>query len=126
MKRNIQKAISVVLMLSGANTLTAGSGHSHTHGDGHSHSHAHSKTESDKVNIKNTAQFQVKRYVINKKLDRSWYNLKPKSMEKKKINSKDEWVVTFYNVTEKNSEKQTLYIFIDVYGEFTGANFTGV
>ncbi len=113
-------------MLSGVNTLTAGSGHSHTHGDGQSHSHAHSKIESDKTTIRNTARFQVKRYVIDKKLDRSWYNLKPKSIEKKKINSKDEWVVVFYNEIEENPKKQTLYIFVDIYGEFTGANFTGI
>ena len=123
MKHITKEILLTATLILGANPVFAGPGHDHSHADGHSHSH--SRTEVDVLNVKNTAQFQLKRYVLDKKLERSWYDLPVDTIEKKEFNAKTEWVITFHNPKEQDTKKQKLHIFIDLYGEITGANFTG-
>jgi len=123
MKYITKEVLLAFTLIMGVSPVFAGPGHDHSHADGHSHSH--SRTEVDELNVKNTAQFKLKRYVIDKKLERSWYDLPIDTIEKKEFNSKLEWVVTFYNPKEQDAKKQKLHIFVNLYGEITGANFTG-
>ena len=123
MKYITKEMLLTATLILGVNPVFAGPGHDHSHGEGHSHSHA--RTEVDELNVKNSAKFQVKRHVLDKKLDRSWYDLPVDMIEKKEFNSKLEWVVTFYNPKEQDTKKQRLHIFVNLYGEITGSNFTG-
>ena len=37
----------------------------------------------------------------------------------------DDWVVSFNNLKIKKKRKQNLYIFVGIYGDIKGANYTG-
>lgn len=99
--------------------------HTIIYAHGSSKDHTHHKSELHKASIKNIARLQVKRFVLAKKLERSWNSVTVDKMEKKLFNGKEEWVITFNNTKEADPAKQMLYIFVDIYGEYTGANFTG-
>ncbi|TBV80702.1 MAG: hypothetical protein EYX74_05315 [Desulfobulbaceae bacterium] len=57
------------------------------------------------------------------KLEDSWIGVKPQEAQKDK--RRHQWVVTFFNPEVKNLEKQTLYMFLDLSGNYIAANFTG-
>jgi hypothetical protein len=46
-------------------------------------------------------------------------------MKKTQYNYNNEWVVSFENLEIKDKSKQTIYIFVSVYGDIEGANYTG-
>ncbi|MCF6339903.1 MAG: DUF6488 family protein [Sulfurimonas sp.] len=121
MKKLIKTTV-VTLALS-LTTLYAGSGHSHD--DGHDHGHTKAQKEVSKSVIEKTANQKLAELVKNKKIKKNWLNVSISNMEKKKFNSKDEWIVSFNNNQIKDKNKQTLYIFVDEYGKVTGANYTG-
>ena len=59
------------------------------------------------------------------KIDASWKGVqleKAETIEGKKMK---EWKLTFKNVAEKDTFKQTLYMFYTLTGNFIAANFTG-
>ena len=59
------------------------------------------------------------------KIDASWKGVqleKAETVEGKKIK---EWKLSFKNVAEKDTSKQTLYMFYTLSGNFIAANFTG-
>lgn len=97
----------------------AGGNHSH----GHSHSHEPAAVNEDVA--KDNASKVVSKLIEEKKLDESWSSIKATSVEKKMVNNKPEWVVTFVNNTVTDTTKQKLYIFHTAGGEYIAANFTG-
>ena len=120
--KKLIKATVVTLTLS-FTTLFAGGNHSHG-----SHGHSHSapiKEEVSKTSIKEMAKQEVKRLTLEKKIDNSWLFIPISKMKKTQYNYNNEWVVSFENLAIKDKTKQTLYIFISVYGDLTGANYTG-
>ena len=123
MKNIITKTALAAILTLGLNPLYAGAGHSHEHGDDHGHSHA--KTKINKIKATEIAQIIVKNYAIDGKLEKSWINVTVDSVREQTYKSMPEWVFTFKNPKESNSKHQSLYIFINEYGEMTGANFTG-
>ncbi|MCB2183398.1 MAG: hypothetical protein KQH63_15295 [Desulfobulbaceae bacterium] len=61
------------------------------------------------------------------KLDASWADVKPEKAEKRmrdKYNG--DWKVAFHNPQEKDTEKQTLYVILNLEGETIRANFSGM
>ena len=76
----------------------------------------------NKTAITRIAKAEVKRLTMKKKISKSW-----KSSPISKINksNNDDWIVIFNNLKIKNRAKQNLYIFIDVYGQIQGVNYTG-
>ncbi len=94
--------------------LTVNSAHA---GDGHNHDNELSLNQ-----IQEKASGFVARIVGKGQLDASWTELKP---QKTQETSNHEWLVTFVNPEIKDHEKQTLYMFMTLSGEYIAANFTG-
>ena len=89
-----------------------------------SHSHA-AKKEVSEIKIKAVVLSNVNRLVANKKLEDSWKKAEIKSLIKKKFGPKEEWVATLENSSSSDKEKATLYVFVNLFGDFIAANFTG-
>ncbi len=121
--KTLIKTTVVALALS-FTTLYAGGGHSHEGGHGHSHG-APAQEEVSRASIKEIAKQEVKRLALAKKIDDSWLSIPVSKMKRTQYNYNNEWVVSFENSAIKDKTKQTLYIFISVYGNLTGANYTG-
>ncbi|QOY54242.1 hypothetical protein HUE87_10215 [Candidatus Sulfurimonas marisnigri] len=115
----ISVAMATFLAL-GINPLYAGSGHSHGE---HGHSHEYSKV--GEAQAKQIAMKQLNGYVALGKLDKSWKNISVKNTNKQEFQGTPEWVFTFNNPNEPKADQKNLYIFINQYGQMTGANFTG-
>jgi len=60
-------------------------------------------------------------------LDASWLAIQPAEIQKKTFEgaSEPEWLVTLINPAVKDAAKQKLYVFLSLYGEYTGANYEG-
>ena len=113
MKTLIQTvAITLILSLSSL----------HAHG-GANHNHsAPTQEEVSKTSIKTLAKQEIKRLALAKKIDNSWLFVPISKMKKTQYN---EWIISFKNPEIQDKTKQTLYIFVSVYGKLTGANYTG-
>ncbi|WP_324172841.1 DUF6488 family protein [Sulfurimonas sp.] len=119
----MKKLIKVTLI-----TLTIGFSASYASGIHGGHGHSHSapiKAEINKTRVQEIATQEVKRLIINKKIDSSWSAIPISNIKKTKYNYNNEWVVSFENSKIKEKDKQTLYIFVSNYGKITGTNYTG-
>jgi len=99
----------------------AGSGHDH----GHSHDDGHSHGPVDQSTAKKNAEKIVESLVKKNKVDESWAAISAASVEKKEFNGKSEWVVVFVNEKISNADKQKLYVFLTMGGDYVAANFSG-
>ncbi len=136
--KKIIKVTALTLALS-FTTLYAGhshdehshEGHDHSHkedtheGHGHSHRYDAIKNEVSKAAIENAASQKVKSLVLEKKIPSSWKSVPISKIGKTHYGDTNDWVVAFDNMKIKNKKKQTLYIFVSVRGDITGANYTG-
>jgi CMP-N-acetylneuraminic acid synthetase len=116
------RTISTVLLISSfllASPVMAGAGHEHGPGG----SHAHGPISSDAAVKK--AEKQVKSLVQKGKLDKSWSAAKLVESVQKDFGKGQEWVVSFKNDQEKDTAKQTLYVFYTLNGSYLATNFTG-
>ncbi len=95
----------------------------YAHGpDGGGHGSTTKITESE-ASAKAT---QLVATIVKKgQLDASWSQVQPAEVKKQTLEGRLEWVVTFYNPAEKDTAKQKLYVFLSLYGDYTGANFEG-
>jgi hypothetical protein len=91
-------------------------------GTGYSHVPTWAITESEALA---KATSIVAEIVQKGKLHSSWADIKPTQAQLKAFKNNEEWVITFYNPREVNPEKQTLYVFLDLFGEYLAASFTG-
>ena len=119
MKRLIKSTI-VMLALSLTTLYASGS---HSHDDGHGHSHA--QKEVSKSYAQNEATNEINKLVRLNKIDASWSKVPAVNIKKKKFKNNIEWVVNFENKIIKDSKKQMIYVFENLYGEVTGANYSG-
>lgn len=115
MKNYVSIAALLVTLVSANSAFAGGAGGCHFHG------HAPAK-ESVVAGCAN----EYKNTLITRgKLDASW---KPVKLDKAEtVEGKDmkEWKLTFNNRSEKDTSKQTLYMFYSLTGNLIGANFTG-
>ena len=88
-------------------------------------SHTHQSSEIPEEKIKDIAGAYVEKLVYDSKIERSWLKSSVIDSEKRLFNKSTEWVISFGNDYLKNVEKQILYIFINMDGKVTGANYTG-
>ena len=94
-------------------------------GSGHDHGHSHAQTPANKETAESNAGKAVAALVVQKKLDNSWASVTVSSSEKKLINGDTEWLVIYINKKITDTEKQKLYVFLTLAGEYIAANFTG-
>lgn len=94
-------------------------------GSGHDHGHSHSNAPVDEATAKANATNSVAALVESKKLESSWTSITASSAEKKTLEGNTEWVVVFVNNSIADTDKQTLYVFLTLTGEYIAANHTG-
>ena len=92
-------------------------------GEGHDHSHSHDPVSQSQAETNATKS--ISQLVDKGKIDKSWKSVKATKSEKKKFGSNMEWVVVFNNKTVSDKEKQTLFVFLTLGGEYLAANYTG-
>lgn len=97
----------------------AGSGHDH----GHGHSHGNTPVNQEKAVINATEV--VSGFVTKNKLDKSWGFIKASSVEKNVFKGNSEWVIIFINDKIAAPDKQKLYVFLTLSGDYVAANYTG-
>ncbi len=107
-------AITTVLYLCSF-AAVAGSGHDHSQGHA-----AITQAQAESIASKNVARLADK-----EKIDKSWTAIKASKVEKKSFGGNSEWVVVFNNDAVSDPEKQTLYIFLSIGGDYLAANHTG-
>lgn len=92
-------------------------------GAGHDHGHSHAPVNQE-VAEKN-ADKVISSLVEREKIDKSWSTIKANSVEKKMINGHLEWAVIYNNEKITDPDKQKLYVFLTVGGEYIAVNYTG-
>ncbi|MCD6212756.1 MAG: hypothetical protein J7J02_07210 [Sulfurovum sp.] len=114
-------------------TLTSGTLYAHGSHEHASHGHIPTQDELSTEHIQKVSEEHIQR-VANKqmlnliekaKIAKSWSDAPVSNMEKKPFHRTTEWVVIYKNQEIKDQTKQTLYIFVNLYGKVTGANHTG-
>ncbi len=92
---------------------------------GSNHSHSPSTELITESQAKAQAVKLVANIVEKGKLDASWTQVQPAEVQKKTFENGPEWVITFNNPDEKDPAKQTLYVFLNLYGDYLAANHSG-
>lgn len=88
---------------------------------GTGHSHAPVSAEKATEIATNIVSSLVKQGVI----DPSWKKVEIANIEEKTFDGNKEWVASFNNPEIGEKEKQVLYIFLTLSGEYLAANYTG-
>lgn len=92
----------------------------------HGGTHTHKSSEIPQAKVKDIATAYMNKLVDESKIERSWLKSSIIDSEKKIFDKKTEWVISYGNDYIKDVEKQILYIFVDMKGKVTGANYTGI
>ena len=103
-------------------------GANHDHGHDHDHDHGHDAQTSKNVSqdvAKQKAKRIVSSLIEKNKVDQSWSLITAHSAEQKQFDGRTEWVVIFNNHNITDADKQTLYIFLTLNGDYIAANHTG-
>lgn len=91
-------------------------------GAGHSHAPVTPVTEQQAI-VKATTI--VKTLVKKGKVDNSWQEITALSSNKQMTKGGQEWLITFNNPQIADQGKQTLYVFLNLGGEYIAANYSG-
>lgn len=94
-------------------------------GGNHGHGHSHSNTPVNQATAKTKANEIVAAFVKRNKLDKSWSSIKASSVEKKVFKGNPEWLAIFVNKKAPETNKQKLYVFLTLGGDYIAANHTG-
>ena len=94
-------------------------------GSDHDHGHSHASAPVHQAIATTKATEIVAVLVKNNKLDKSWGSTTPGSVEKKVYEGTAEWVAIFVNDKIADTDKQKLYVFLTLGGDYIAANFTG-
>lgn len=92
-------------------------------GSGHHHSHDSEPVLADEA--RENANTIIESLISKEKISSSWALVDTVSVEQKEFNGQMEWVVSYTNEEETDIEKQTLYIFLTLSGEYIAANYSG-
>lgn len=115
------RTISTVLVATAlllAFPVFAGAGHEHGPGGSHTHGPVSAATAIKK------AEGQVKSLIERGKLDKSWSGIKAAEATQKDFGKGPEWVVSFKN-EKAEADKQILYVFYTLTGNYLATNFSG-
>ena len=124
LKTNPASTLSMTLIFASMfflSPLMAGTNHNHGHDHGHSHAEKPINLETAKQKARNI----VSSLIEKNKIDQSWATIVADSAEKKSFDARIEWVVTFSNDKITDINKQKLYVFLTLNGEYIAANYTG-
>jgi len=94
-------------------------------GSGHSHGPSYAQEPVNQAVAEKNAGEVIASLVEREKVDKSWLTIKASSIDKKTINGKPEWVVTYNNEKITDIDKQKLYVFLTIAGKYIAVNFTG-
>jgi hypothetical protein len=111
------KALFVTAVLLGLAAAPA----ARAHGDKPGHTH-HQITQKQAGEF---AKLVVAAMVREEAVAPSWNKATLTSAAKKKRGHTTEWVVVFDNPAETDAAKRTLYVFLDLEGEYIAANHSG-
>jgi len=92
-------------------------------GTGHDHGHSHEAISGTEAQIK--ASEKMQKMAKAGKIDATWLDVKTGSISQKDYGHGPEWVITFRNNKEKDTSKQTLYMFYSEDGHYIAANYDG-
>lgn len=117
MKKILKSTLFTSLLILGSTSLYASESHSHG-----GVTHTHEKINEEKaINIATS----MKNGLANKgTINESWESINYSKVEEKMFGKDEEYVVSFNN-PELKKEQQTLYIFVDLYGDVKAANYSG-
>ena len=119
---------TIVGLALASGTLYAHGSHKHApHGDAPTQDELSTEhiQKVSKEEIQRVANKQRINLIEKEKIEKSWSDTAILNMEKKQFNRNTEWVVSYKNKEIKDQMKQTLYIFVSLFGKVTGANHTG-
>ena len=94
-------------------------------GSGHDHGHSHSATPVSQEQAQKRATEIVASYADKDKLEKSWASIEASSIEKITVQGKPEWKIVFRNNDIQETDRQTLYVFLTLSGDYVAENFTG-
>lgn len=112
------KTLATTLVLSSlifASPVIAGTGHDH----------GHSQAPVNQETAEKNADKVIASLIERNKIDKSWSTIKASSVEKKMMNNRHEWAVTYSNEKINDVDKQKLYVFLTIGGEYIAVNYTG-
>ena len=92
-------------------------------GSNHDHGHSHALITQEQV--EKAGSDKILGLVGAGKLDSSWKSIPAEKSTKKSFGRNMEWVVSFKNEKVSDKEKQTLYMFYSLTGQYLAANYTG-
>ena len=87
--------------------------------------HTHTKQELSEEKVEAIAKLEIKRLTQENKISKTWVNAQRHSIRTKTFGASDEWIVTYKNKLINDKSKQKLYIFINLDGKVSGANYSG-
>lgn len=87
--------------------------------------HFHGKTPASEQIVADCASQRRVSLVAGGKLDKSWQDVKVEKIEQIEGKKGKEWKVSFRNAAVTEPEKQTLYVFFSLPGNYIASNFTG-
>lgn len=115
------KKIALVALLAMSTTaLVAGPS-----GIGHSHGNETTKKQLSKEDVLDVSKKHITLLIKSKKVDPSWEQSKHTDIKQQTVGTFKEWIVEYKNTQVQDTAKQTLFIFVDVYGQVLAANHTG-
>ncbi|MDO8453364.1 MAG: DUF6488 family protein [Sulfurimonas sp.] len=120
MKNKIKNIVVAGILCFGV----AGLAHGGASSGGHSHNVPKEILSEERI-IEVSQKYIVEVLVKNQKVDSSWKNSTYLNAKKQNFNNNLEWVVKFQNLNIKDSDKQSLFIFVDLYGTVSAANYSG-
>ena len=94
-------------------------------GSGHDHGHSHAQAPVNQEVAEKNADKAIASLVERGKIDKIWSSTKARSVDKKEVNGRTEWVVIYINEKIIGTEKQKLYVFLTIGGEYIAVNYTG-
>jgi hypothetical protein len=128
MKHLIKTIIILVLVMSNLLHAEKKHLHQHNHEKGHTCNHPEHELLDKKYKSKEiqaVAKAKIQSLIKEKKIPKSWKRMQITKIGKQQLNYTNDWVVVFENNKIKNKKRNTLYIFVDEYGEVRGANYSG-
>lgn len=115
MKNFVMTTAALAALVSTGNVLASEGGSCHFHG---------SAPATEKVVIDCASQRKAA-LISSGKLDKSWALVKHDKIEQIDGKKSKEWKVSFKNTAVTEADKNTLYVFMSLPGNYIAANFSG-
>jgi hypothetical protein len=81
--------------------------------------------ECTEVQVKEVLPKALDILIKAREVKESWLKVPVEKIEKKQFSKGQEWVISFFDETQKDKTKQRLYVFVSLDGWLNGANNSG-